>query len=97
MDFIDYKLGYVCGIIGTWKGGELEMPIKYKIDILAALKEAGYSSYRIQKEQIINNVALQKLREGKLISWEQLDKICVILHCQPGDLVEHVDDLPERP
>jgi len=73
------------------------MPIKYKIDVIAALKDAGYTSYKIRKEGVINQIALQKLREGKLISWEQLDRICVILHCQPGDLVEHIDDLPERP
>ena len=93
---MDYYLGYICGII-SYRKEVKKMPIRYKINILAALKDAGYSSYRIQKEQIINNVALQKLREGKLISWEQLDRICVILHCQPGDLVEHIDDLPERP
>lgn len=73
------------------------MPIKYKIDVIAALKDAGYTSYKIRKEGVINQIALQKLREGKLISWEQLDRICAILHCQPGDLVEHIDDLPERP
>lgn len=28
------------------------MPIKYKIDILEALKEKGFTSYRIRKEKI---------------------------------------------
>lgn len=66
--------------------------IRYRIDIIAALKDAGYSSYRIMRENTINNVALQKLRHGQLIAWEQLNRICNVLHCQPGDLLEHVPD-----
>lgn len=68
------------------------MPIRYKVDVLEKLKDAGYSSYRIRKEAVINQAALQKLREGRLIAWEQLATVCRLLGCQPGDLVEYVDD-----
>ena len=68
------------------------MAIRYKLDVIAALKEAGYTSYKIRKEQLINQTALQKIREGKMIAWEQLNAICNLLHCQPGDLIEHVPD-----
>lgn len=66
--------------------------IRYSIDIIAALKDAGYSSYRILRENTVNQTALQKLRRGQLISWEQLNRVCNVLHCQPGDLLEHVPD-----
>lgn len=65
------------------------MPIQYKVDVIAALKNKGYSSYRIRQEQLINQTALQKLREGKMIAWEQLSIICGLLDCQPGDLLEY--------
>lgn len=68
------------------------MAIKYKVDVIAALKDAGFSSYRIRKEKLINQAALQKLREGKMIAWEQLNIICGLLHCQPGDLLEYIED-----
>ena len=68
------------------------MPIKYKVDVLAALKEAGYSSYRIRQESLINQTALSRIRAGKLISWEQLAAVCALLKCQPGDLVEYVEE-----
>lgn len=68
------------------------MAIRYKLDVIAALKEAGYTSYKIRKEQLINQTALQKIREGKMIAWEQLNTICNLLHCQPGDLIEHIPD-----
>lgn len=40
---------------------------------------AGYTSYKIRKEQIINQTALQKLREGKMIAWEQFNISRVVL------------------
>lgn len=63
---------------------------RYKLDVITELKRAGYSSYRIRKEGTINQTALQKLRDGKMIAWDQLDIICTTLHLQPGDLIEHV-------
>lgn len=68
------------------------MAFRYKIDVIAALKDAGYSSYKIRKEQIINQTALQKLRDGKMIAWEQLHIICGLLKCQPGDLIEYIEE-----
>lgn len=68
------------------------MSIRYKVDVLEKLRDAGYSSYRIRKEAVINQTALQKLREGRLIAWEQLATVCRLLGCQPGDLIEYVDD-----
>lgn len=68
------------------------MAFVYKTDVIAALKEAGYTSYKIRQEGIINQAALQKLRDGKMIAWEQLNTICNLLRCQPGDLIEHVPD-----
>ena len=66
------------------------MAIKYKIDIIAALKEAGYNTSRIRKEKIMGEAMLQKIRSGQMVSWATLETICELLNCQPGDLVEYV-------
>ena len=63
------------------------MPIKYKIDIIKALKDAGYSTFRIRKEHLIPEYTLQMIRQGKLIPWNKLEVICELLNCQPGDIV----------
>ena len=68
------------------------MAIRYKIDILAALKEKGYTSTRIREEKLIGQSYLQQIRHGELVSWKTIDTICRLLNCQPGDLVEYVDD-----
>ena len=66
--------------------------IRYKKDLLAALKNAGYNTNRLRKEKLLAEGVLQSLREGKYISLQNIDKICCLLDCQPGDLVEYVKD-----
>jgi len=73
------------------------VPIRYRIDVIAALKSAGYSTYRIRKESILQEHVLQLIRDNKPISWNNLDKICTLLGCQPGDILESVEDLPQAP
>ncbi|MDE7289310.1 MAG: helix-turn-helix domain-containing protein [Oscillospiraceae bacterium] len=68
------------------------MPIKYKIDILAALKAAGYSTYKIRKEKIINESTLQKFRNGEIVTADNMAIVCRLLDCQPGDILEYVPE-----
>lgn len=68
------------------------MPIQYKVDVLAALKDAGYNTSRIRKDKLIGESMLQKIRSGQMPSWAVLETICGLLDCQPGDLVEYVKD-----
>lgn len=66
--------------------------MKYKIDVLSALKEAGYNTNTIRKEKIMGEAMLQKLRSGQMVSWSVLETICSLLDCQPGDLIEYVKE-----
>lgn len=68
--------------------------IRYKVDILAALKEAGYNTNRLRKEKLLAEGVIQSLREGKYIALQNIDKICALLDCQPTDLLEYVKDTP---
>ena len=72
------------------------MAIRYKVDILAELKKKGYSSTRIREEKLIGQSYLQQLRRGELVSWKTLDTICSLLECQPGDLIEYVEEQNEN-
>ena len=66
--------------------------IQYKIDILAALKEAGYSSYRLRKEKIFGERVIQQLRDKEPFSWDVLNRLCDLLEYQPGDILIFVSD-----
>ena len=68
------------------------MPMQYKVDVIAHLKEAGYNTNRIRKEKIMGEAMLQKLRNGEMVSWAVLETICGLLDCQPGDLIEYVKE-----
>ena len=67
------------------------MPIVYKIDVLEALKEKGYSTYNLRKEKLLSESTIQALRGKKQISWDNLEKLCKLLQCQPSDLIEYVE------
>ena len=68
------------------------MPMRYKVDVIAVLKEAGYNTNRIRKEKIMGEAMLQKIRSGQMVSWATLETICSLLDCQPGDLIEFVKE-----
>lgn len=73
--------------------GDEKMPIRYKINIMDALKEKGYTSYRIRKEKLFGQKTVQDFRDGTVVlSQDLLSKLCEILECQPGDLIEYVPD-----
>ena len=70
----------------------LAMPLRYKMNILAALKEKGYNTNRIRTEGLLSQSTLQKFRTQQGISWENLETLCELLDCQPADLIEYVKE-----
>ncbi len=67
------------------------MSLKYKIDVLAALKAAGYNTTTLRKEKLLAESTIQKLRNGEMISPNNIDVLCRLLRCQPGDIMEYVE------
>lgn len=63
------------------------MTIRYKVDILAALKEQGWTTYKLRKERIFGERTLQQLRDGLPVSWEMVSRLCDLLSCDVGDLL----------
>lgn len=68
------------------------MPIIYKFDVLAELKAAGYNTTRLRREKLLAEDTIQHLRKKRLVSWRNVDRLCQLLNCQPGDLVEYVEE-----
>jgi len=61
--------------------------LKYKIDVLQSLKNIGFSTYKLRKDKLLGEATIQKMRNSELISWENINIICSLLNCQPGDLI----------
>ena len=68
------------------------MALQYKVDVLAQLKEKGYSTFRLRQDRLLSEGAIQSLRTGAPISWANLGRLCDLLGCQPGDIIENVED-----
>lgn len=68
------------------------MSLRFKINILSALKNAGYSSYKLTQDGLLSASTVQKLRDNKPVSWDNIDRICKLLNCQPGDILEYIDE-----
>lgn len=72
------------------------MPLKYKIDVLDALKSAGFTTYKLRNEKLLSEGAVQNIRKRSPISWSNIEQLCRLLQCQPGDLMEYVEESSRR-
>lgn len=66
--------------------------IVYSKNIIEELGKKGYTTYKIRKEKIFGEAQLQKLRDNKLLTQDNLNKLCELLECQPGDILEYRKD-----
>lgn len=55
-------------------------------------KQKGITTYKIKKENLISQSALQKMKVGGHIDTRTIERLCAVLECQPGDLMEYVSD-----
>ena len=67
------------------------MPMDYS-KLFALMKERGLTTYRIRKEKIVSENALTSMRAGKSVTTETIAALCKALNCQPGDIMEYVDE-----
>lgn len=70
---------------------------EYKINVLEALANAGYNTYRIRKEKIISEASLQQIRKGNIASWTVMGFLCEVLKCDVGDIVTYNPDKAIEP
>ena len=68
------------------------MPLTEKINVLQALKNKGYNTTLLRKEKILSESTTQKFRKNKGVSWDNIETICRLLECQPGDILEFIPD-----
>ena len=70
------------------------MAIVYKIDVMKALKEKGYTTHLLRSKEkmgdkYIGQRQIQQIRTGEIVSMSCIDKLCCMLECQVGDLLEY--------
>jgi putative transcriptional regulator len=66
--------------------------IEIRVDQL--LEAQGRTFYWLAKETGISHTTLWRFKKGKAlgINFETLEKMCLVLRCQPGDLLTFVNE-----
>ena len=68
------------------------MSIKYD-KLFALLKENGYTTYKIRQDKLIGQGTLTALKNGTGgLDSKTINRLCKLLNCQPGDIMEYVED-----
>lgn len=70
--------------------------IRYKIDVIQALKDNGFDYKRIRDEKLLSQTTLGHIRHNKDVSSETINRICIMLRCQPGDILEVIPTDEEK-
>ena len=71
------------------------MPIVYT-KLFDLLKEKGYTTYKIRQEKLIGQGTLTAIKNGTGgLDAKTIARLCEVLECQPGDLMEYVSE--EKP
>jgi putative transcriptional regulator len=69
------------------------MPIKYD-KLINLMHEKGITSYTIKRDKVIGQATYKKIIEGGDIDTRTIAKLCKLLNCQPGDILEYSEDAP---
>lgn len=68
------------------------MPITFN-GFFSILKERKMSIYKLKADKVVGTATLDKIRKGEgHIDTRSIERMCAYLHCQPGDLMEYVED-----
>jgi len=58
------------------------------LNIMQNLAAKGWTSYRLRNEKVLPESVLTRLRQGRPVTTETIDKLCELLECQPGEILK---------
>ncbi len=68
------------------------MSISYS-KLINLLEDKKISIYKLKTDKIIGTATIDKIRKGNgHIDTRSIESICKYLNCQPGDIMEYVED-----
>ena len=72
------------------------MSIIINIDVMLAKRKMSVTELSERVGITIANISILKNGKAKAIKVDTLNKICKALNCQPGDILEYVEDDEEE-
>lgn len=68
------------------------MPIIVNLDVMMAKRKISLNELSEKVDLTLSNLSILKTGKAKAIRFSTLDAICKALDCQPGDLLEYVNE-----
>ena len=68
------------------------MSIRINLDVALAKKKMSVTELSEKVGITMANISILKNGKAKAIRFTTLDKICEVLECQPGDILEYTKD-----
>lgn len=68
------------------------MPIIVNLDVMLAKRKMSLSQLSEQVDVTIANLSVLKTNKAKAVRFSTLEAICKALDCQPGDILEYVEE-----
>lgn len=72
------------------------MSIVINLDVMMAKRKKGLTELAGEVDITLANLSILKNNKAKAVRLSTLDSICKALHCQPGDILEYVEDPEEK-
>lgn len=66
--------------------------IVVNLDVVMAQRKMGLTELAEQVDITLANLSILKNNKAKAIRFGTLEAICKALNCQPGDILEYVED-----
>lgn len=68
------------------------MAIIVNLDVMMAKRKMSVTELANRVDITMANLSILKNNKAKAVRFSTLDAICRVLECQPGDILEYVED-----
>lgn len=68
------------------------MPIIVNLDVMMAKRKMSLTELSERVDITMANLSILKTGKAKAVRLETLEAICRVLNCQPGDILEFVEE-----
>ena len=73
------------------------MPIIVNLDVMLAKRKMRSNELAERIDITTANLSILKTGKAKAIRFSTLEMICEILDCQPGDIMEYIEEENKKP
>lgn len=68
------------------------MAIVINLDVMMAIRKKSLTELAGEVDITLANLSILKNNKAKAIRFSTLEAICKALNCQPGDIIQYVED-----